>query len=301
MNIVIAGGSGLVGTALVPVLKGLGYTVDIITRYPDQPMKQDGVHYLDWDNPHAWHPAVGAAQAVINLTGSNMAGAAWSEAYKKEIRDSRVRYTQLLSEAQPRVLLQASAVGYYGEGENTVLTEATPAGSSFLAEVAKEWEEAAHGSHRCGTRVCSFRIGPILAREAGMLPALLHPPKAPFPTFKYGLGGPLGSGKQWVPWIHIDDVVGMMVAAIDDEAWGGPVNTVAPNCVTMRHLAAAIGRELGRPSYFRVPDWALRMLIGEFADALLVSQRVSAEEAERLGYTFKFPNIQEALSDLLSK
>ena len=134
-----------------------------------------------------------------------------------------------------------------------------------------------------------------------MLPALLHPPKAPFPTFKYGLGGPLGSGKQWVPWIHIDDVVGMMVAAIDDEAWGGPVNTVAPNCVTMRHLAAAIGRELGRPSYFRVPDWALRMLIGEFADALLVSQRVSAEEAQRLGYTLKFPNIQEALSDLLSK
>lgn len=299
MNIVIAGGSGLVGSALIPKLQSNGYTVDIITRYPDQPMPMPNVRYFHWDSMHAWHPAVGAASAVINLTGASMAGGSWTDSYKQEIRDSRVRTTQMLIEAQPRVLLQASAVGIYGDGGDAVLTESSPVGKTFLADVAREWETAASAARGTGGRVCCFRIGPVLSREAGMLQALIKPPMLPFSPYSLGLGGPLGPGTQWVPWVHIDDVVGMFIAAIDDEHWSGAVNTVAPGCATMKEIAVAIGRELRKPAALKVPSWALKLMLGEFADALLVSQRVSADRAKALGYRFAFPDIASALHDLM--
>ncbi|MEY3601726.1 MAG: hypothetical protein RL169_970 [Armatimonadota bacterium] len=299
MNIVIAGGSGLVGSAIIPKLQSKGYSVDVITRYPDQPMPMSNVRYFHWDAEQAWHPAVGAASAVINLTGASMAGGSWTDAYKQEIRDSRVRTTQMLVEAQPRVLLQASAVGIYGDGGEDVLTESSPVGKTFLADVAREWETAASAARGSGGRVCCFRIGPVLSREAGMLQALIKPPMLPFSPYSLGLGGPLGPGTQWVPWIHIDDVVGMFMAAIDDDNWTGPVNTVAPGCATMKEIAVAIGRELRKPASLKVPAWALKLMLGEFADALLVSQRVSADRAKALGYTFAFPDIASALHDLM--
>ena len=299
MNIVIAGGSGLVGSALIPKLQNKGYSVDIITRYPDQPMQMPNVRYFHWDAEHTWHPAVGAASAVINLTGASMAGGTWTDAYKQEIRDSRVRTTQMLVEAQPRVLLQASAVGIYGDGGDAVLTESSPVGKTFLADVAREWETAASAARGTGSRVCCFRIGPVLSRDAGMLQALIKPPMLPFSPYTLGLGGPLGPGTQWVPWVHIDDVVGMFIAAIEEEQWSGAVNTVAPGCSTMKEMAIAIGRELRKPAALKVPSWALKLLLGEFADALLVSQRVSAERAKSLGYAFAFPDITSALHNLM--
>jgi uncharacterized protein (TIGR01777 family) len=262
-------------------------------------MPMSNVRYFHWDAEQAWHPAVGAASAVINLTGASMAGGSWTDAYKQEIRDSRVRTTQMLVEAQPRVLLQASAVGIYGDGGDAVLTESSPVGKTFLADVAREWETAASSARGSGSRVCCFRIGPVLSREAGMLQALIKPPMLPFSPYSLGLGGPLGPGTQWVPWVHIDDVVGMFMAAIDDDNWTGPVNTVAPGCATMKEIAVAIGRELRKPAALKVPAWALKLMLGEFADALLVSQRVSADRAKALGYTFAFPDIASALHDLM--
>jgi uncharacterized protein len=236
----------------------------------------------------------------VNLAGESIAGRRWSAAHKARILDSRVGATRSLAAAirrassPPPVFVSGSAVGYYGPLGDETVTEDHPAGADFLASVCVQWEqEAARASDR--TRVVSVRTGLVLAREGGALPQML-------PPFKLGAGGQVGSGRQYWPWIHRDDWVALVRWAITNAAVAGPLNATAPNPVTNKAFAGAVGRALHRPAFMPAPAFALRLLLGEMADALLLSgQRAIPAKAERLGFKFRFTHVDEALNEIFSQ
>lgn len=299
MKIVVGGASGLIGKRLVARLRARGDEVVALVRRAQPAPWSDGVRLLEWDGKAQgpWVAAVDGADAVVNLSGESVAGKRWSPAYKERILSSRLDSTGALVQAigaaarKPRVLVNASAVGYYGPRGPEPLDESAAPGSDFLAQVCQRWEERAREAERLGVRVVLLRTGVVLAREGGALPQFL-------PPFRAFVGGPLGSGEQWFPWIHLEDEVSLIVWALDGDA-RGPINAAAPGGQTMGEFCAQLGRVLHRPSWAKVPAAALRVLIGEFAEVLTSGQNAVPARAMQGGFRFRFPDSEAALRDLL--
>jgi uncharacterized protein (TIGR01777 family) len=294
--IVIAGGTGLLGTALREALRHDGHRVVVLTRHP----KHD--HEVRWSPGHddsSWVPALNGATAVINLAGTSIASGRWTAARKAAIHESRKQATSALVRAvaatqqAPSAFISGSAVGYYGLRGDEPATETTPAGSDFLAEVCRDWESIAkQASNR--SRVVLLRSGVVFARQGGALPQLVLP-------FKLFAGGPAGTGRQFVSWIHVHDWVAMVRWALATTTVEGPLNVTAPTPVTNEELARTIGGVLGRPSFLRAPSFALRLILGEMADALILGgQRVVPEVAQQHGFVFRYPTVESALREIYS-
>ncbi|MBI5906130.1 MAG: TIGR01777 family protein [Deltaproteobacteria bacterium] len=299
MRIVVSGSSGLVGSALAPMLAAAGHEVVRLVRRAPAP----GEKAVRWDPDRGGIDPEGLAgvEAAVHLAGGNIGAARWNPARKALLRDSRVNGTRLLCGAlaalpgPPRVLVSASAVGYYGDRGEEELTEEHPPGRGFLPDVCRAWEEATGPAERSGIRVVRLRIGMVLARDGGALPAML-------PPFRIGLGGALGSGRQYMSWVALEDVCGIVLHALADERLRGPVNAVAPAPATNREFTSTLARVLGRPAIFTVPAFALRLLVGEMADALLLSSaRVVPKRLLETGYAFRSPGLEPTLRRLLGK
>jgi uncharacterized protein len=300
MNIVIAGGTGFLGRPLTASLIGDGHDVIVLTRGSTAVA---GARALTWDptgDTGAWSAAVDGADAVINLAGESIAGKRWTAEHKQRIRDSRVRATRSLAAAiraaasPPAVFVSGSAVGYYGPLGGEIATEDHPAGTDFLARVCQEWEQEAMRAASPRTRVVCLRTGLVLERDGGALPQML-------PPFRFGAGGPIGSGRQCWPWIHRDDWVALVRWAIDTPGVTGALNVTAPHPVSSTVFARALGSAMHRPAFLPAPAFALRLLLGEMADALLLSgQNAVPAKAERAGFTFKYRNVDDALHALFA-
>lgn len=295
MKIAIAGASGLVGTALMPALAAQGNEVTRLVRTAARAGEIE------------WHPNKAEVSAVslegfdiiINLAGENIAGGRWTDEQKRKIRDSRVNGTHLLSEAiakmerKPRAFICASATGIYGDRDDEVLDEQSDSGGGFLAGVCREWEMACDLAVKAGVRVVHLRFGPILAREGGMLAKLLTP-------FKMGMGGKVGSGRQFISWVSLEDSVNAILLAINDESIRGPLNVVSPNPVTNEEFTKTLGHVLNRPTALAMPAFAARLAFGEMADEmLLVSQRVMPKRLAAAGFEFAHPDLESALRHYL--
>jgi uncharacterized protein (TIGR01777 family) len=291
----ITGSSGLVGSALRRALAAGGDEVVRLVRH-----ESAGPGERSWDPARPDPSVLAGCDTVIHLAGEPIAGGRWSAARKARIRDSRVAGSAALAQAiarsptRPATLIAASAIGFYGDRGDEILTETSPAGTDFLAEVCTAWEGANFGAAAAGVRVVCLRFGIILAKEGGALKKML-------PPFRLGLGGRLGSGRQYMSWVTIDDVVGMILEAARNPALAGPVNAVAPAPVTNSEFTRALGRALSRPAIFPVPAAVLRLLVGEMADALLLSSaRVTPARLAAAGYRFKDADLGPALTRLLA-
>jgi uncharacterized protein (TIGR01777 family) len=303
MTIVIAGGSGFLGSALSRDLTAQGHQVVVLTRQtPNTLPSRPGATYVTW-TPNgtrgAWAGALDGADAVVNLAGESIAAKRWSARQKEKIRDSRLLATRSLTTAireassPPRAFVSGSAVGYYGNRGDETLTEISTPGEDFLSWVAREWEAAADEVAHV-TRVSLIRTGIVLDRRDGALAKML-------PPFQMFVGGPLGSGTQFMPWIHKQDWVRLVVFAMSHDGARGPLNATAPNPVTNAEFSKALGRALKRPSILPAPAFALRLALGEMADALLLSgQRALPVRATDLGFSFRYTNIDEALAAVVA-
>jgi uncharacterized protein (TIGR01777 family) len=306
VKVVVTGGTGFIGRPLVRAVLAAGADVWVLSRSPD-PVLPDGARAVAWSAaPEGgeapappWAAAAEGAGAVVHLAGESIAARRWTDAQKNRIRESRILSTRAVVDGlaalpAPRpVLLSASAVGYYGPCGDQELTEEAPPGRDFLSGVCVAAETEARRAEALGVRVVCLRTGLVLAADGGALPRLL-------PPFRLGVGGPLGSGRQWVPWIHRDDVVGLIVHLMGANGVAGPVNVVAPTPVRNRDLARALGRLLRRPAAFPAPAPLLRLMLGEMADALLLSgQRAVPARALAAGYRFRHPDLEPALRDAL--
>jgi uncharacterized protein (TIGR01777 family) len=301
MKIVIAGGSGFLGGALSEALLGANHDVTILTRSSAGRPPATRAAHVTWSpngSSGPWAAAIEGADAVINLAGESIAGKRWSAAQKQRLRDSRLMATQSLTAAiraaaaAPRAFVSGSGAGYYGDRGDETLTETSGPGDDFLAKLAKDWEDAATTVAQL-TRVVLVRTGIVLDRRGGALPKML-------PPFLMFAGGPLGSGRQFMPWIHKEDWVRLVVWVIAAEAARGPLNATSPHPVTNREFSSALGRALKRPSLLPAPAFALRLALGEMADALLLSsQRVLPVRATDLGFSFRYRNVDEALAAVL--
>ena len=293
MHIVITGASGLVGGALIAELRNRGVSVTAVSRNPRAHTALTGVNWTAWDG---LPDAVAGAAGVVHLAGEGIVDQRWSSARKAALRDSRIDTTrqvvQAIQEAaeKPGVLVSASAIGYYGNQVERESTEAASAGSDFLARLCVDWEAEAQGA---GIRTVTARFGIIMANEGGALPRLLFP-------FRLGLGGPIGLGRAWWSWIHIDDAVGAILYALEQNHVEGAINLTAPNPVRNSQFSRALGRALRRPALMPVPPPALKLALGEGASVLLASQRILPTRTLDLGYRFKFTDIDTALEDLVS-
>lgn len=291
MKVLIAGASGLVGSALIPALEAEGAEVTRLVR------TSAGAGEIEWHpNNDQLDPArLEGFDAIINLSGENIAAGRWTDDQKRKIRDSRINGTHLLSEAivklsnRPGVFVCASATGIYGDRGDEILDETSDSGGGFLAGVCREWEMATGPAVQAGVRTVNLRFGPILAREGGMLAKLLTP-------FKMGMGGKVGSGKQYISWISIDDAVAAVQLALRDESVRGPLNIVSPNPVTNEVFTKTLGHVLSRPTALAIPAFAAKLAFGEMADEmLLTSQRVMPKKLTEAGYEFQQPELEGAL------
>ncbi len=309
MRIMMTGATGFVGNPLCVRLLEEGHSVIALTRNADRAQSVLGreVRCLAWGggNETEWQEAIGEVDTVVHLAGESVGGQRWTEEYKLKIRDSRVLTTRALIQAifqqktKPSALICASAVGFYGNRQDEILTESSRAGTDFLATTCQAWESEASRAETAGLRVARMRIGIVLGK-GGALEQILHPLPLPISPFKWGLGGPIGSGKQWFPWIHLDDVVGLFAWAATTEAVSGAFNVTAPNPVTNAEFVHTIGRLLHRPTIAPVPAFALKLALGEFAEVLLGGQRALPTAAQQAGYRFRWENLEETLRALLA-
>lgn len=302
MRLLLLGCSGFVGRDLVPYLLELGHQCTLVSRrespLPIPPGDRLTCLRLDPSDPASWQEevlrqALAAADGVVNLAGEPIAEKRWTEAHQRLLIDSRVRTTQALAAAMaplrqpPRVLVQASAVGYYGTSGSAVFQEDSPAGSDFLAQVCQRWEAAA-AKVPSAVRLVTLRIGIVLGSDGGALGKML-------PVFRLGFGGPIGSGQQWMSWIHRHDLVRLIATALEDPAYSGTYNAVAPQPSRMGAFAAELGRVLGRPSLLPVPGPLLQLLLGDGAQVVLEGQQVLPARLQAQGFAFRYPDLNAAL------
>jgi uncharacterized protein len=297
VKIIVSGASGLVGSALTDACRAEGHSVSHLVR-PGRPL---AAHEIRWDPLSAQVdvPWLEGADAVVHLSGANISDERWTPARKQVLRSSRVDSTRVLVDSlaqlrrPPQVFVSASAVGYYGNRGDELLTESREHGRDFLSVLARDWEAEANRAQQIGIRTVILRFGVILSRHGGALPQMIRP-------FKLGVGGRLGSGQQWLSWVALEDVIRIVRLAIGDSVLRGPVNTVAPGPVRNADFARILGRVLHRPSIFPAPAFALRLALGEMADALLLSsQRAIPEKLLRANYAFKFSDLEETLRTIL--
>lgn len=297
MRVLITGATGFVGRPLVARLLRGGHEVTAWVRSKEAAARRlgTGVRLVAGAG---LADGVGRADAVVNLAGEPVLPRRWTPARKAALAESRVGTTRALVAAmeaasrRPRALVSASAVGFYGDRGGEPLEETEAAGADFLARLCADWEAAATAARALGVRVAILRIGIVLGRDGGAL----APQR---PLYKLGLGGPLGSGRQYVSWIHLDDLVEALAIAVEDERYEGPINAVAPNPVPQRELARGLGAALGRPAVLPTPRFALELALGEAAQALLASQRGVPRRLLALGFPFRFPELGPALADVL--
>lgn len=301
MNIVLAGGTGFIGSALVDALIARGDKVVLLTRSAAKAAGRTKAALREWDakNPGPWRQDLDGADAVINLCGENVADGRWTLERKLALIKSRVDSTRALVEGigaaarKPKVLINASAVGYYGGKASGECAEDAAQGSDFLAALCGQWEREALAAEKHGTRVCRARIGVVLEEGGGALSKMLLP-------FKLGVGGPLGSGRQAFPWIHRADAVGAILFLLGDAKASGAYNFAAPGIVTNAEFSSALGRALHRPAFLPAPAFALKIALGEMADMLLGGQRATPKRLLAAGYAFKHPTVDEALKAILA-
>ena len=294
MRVAVTGASGLIGSRLVAALRERGDEVTVLSR-------SGGDETVRWDP--AERPAPSAAlkgrDAVVHLAGENVAQR-WGADAKRRIHESREAGTRnlvaglrALDDAdRPHVLVSGSAAGYYGPRGDEKVTESEPPGSDFLAEVCIAWEREARAAEALGMRVARIRTGVVLDEHGGALAKML-------PPFRLGVGGPVAGGRQWIPWIHADDEVGILIAALDGKGWSGPINASAPEPATNRDFSKALGRALHRPAFAPVPALAIKALYGEMATIVTTGVRMIPARATELGYAFRHPQLDEALAETL--
>ncbi len=328
-RVIVTGATGLIGRRLCAKLEAKGYRVVVFSRNPEaarRSMRNAG-EFIAWTPSESgpWAAAVDGAYGIIHLAGANTFGKRWSKAYKQEIRDSRVIGTRGLVNAmraaahKPEVFVCGTAVGYYGHRDDTELDENASPGNDFLAEVVEDWEAEAAQAEQLGVRTVFLRTavvigsnrpgmslpidlrraslsrpGVVLNFENGALPLMALP-------YRLFIGGPIGSGKQWFSWIHIEDEVGLIMLALEHPEARGPINAAAPEPLTNREFGKAIGKVLNRPSWLPMPVFALKLLLGDVADTLSKGQRVVPRKALELGYQFKYPTAEDALRQLWKK
>ena len=297
MTLLIAGGSGFLGTALAKAFRAAGHRVMILTR---RPQREGDVLWSTKPTDTTWRHALERSDAVINLAGASIAGARWTDERKREIRASRMEPTVSLVSAiaaatrPPAVFISSSAVGIYGVRGDEIITEETPAGGDFLASLCRDWEtRAIEAASR--SRTVLLRSGVVLAREGGALPQLALP-------FRLFAGGPIGTGQQYLSWISLTDWIGIVQWTLTRNHVSGPINLTAPAPVTNAEFASTIGRVLGRPSFVPTPAFAVRFALGELADALILGgQRVVPTRATALGYEFKHETLEPALREIYGR
>ncbi|NJN93870.1 MAG: TIGR01777 family protein [Anaerolineales bacterium] len=303
MQILIAGGTGTIGRRLVYHLLQYGHVVKVVSRQPFRPANLPAkIVFAEWDGKSAqgWGNLVEGADAVVNLAGAGIADEAWTEARKKEIEESRVNAGKAVVEAisaasvKPKVLIQSSAVGYYGvQNNDQVLTEDTPPANDFLGRTCQAWEASTAAVEALGVRRVIIRTGVVLDMQGGALPKMVLP-------FRFFAGGPIGNGRQWFPWIHYCDEVEAIRFLIQTEAASGPFNLTAPNPVRSSELAKAIGKVMKRPAFAPAPAFAFKTMFGEMATVLLDGQQAVPKRLQELGYQFKFSQVEAALRDVLA-
>lgn len=306
MRILITGGTGLIGRALTNAYTRGGHETIVLSRSPLRVKGlPDGARAVGWDGRSAagWGELADGADALINLAGASLAGdnplqLRWTAARKKVIEESRVNAGKAVVEAvsaaknKPGVLVQASAVGYYGPLDDRPVSETQPPGSDFLAQVCQQWEAASAPVEAQGVRRLVLRLGVVLDKDNPAVTLLALP-------FRLFVGGPLGSGRQYFPWIHLDDVVGAVQTLVDDQQASGVYNLTAPGVVTNRTLSNTVGRVLGRPSWLPAPAFAMRLALGDSAVMVLEGQNAIPQHLQQQGYTFRYPQLEAALRDVL--
>jgi uncharacterized protein (TIGR01777 family) len=302
MNIVMTGARGMIGSAVCRPLLAQGHRVTSLSRSAPPKRAGGGLDHVRWDGRSRgeWESCIDGADAVINLAGEPIAGGRWTESRKALIIGSRLDAANAIVGAisrtarKPALLINASAVGYYGDVPEGEVTETHRPGSGFLSETCLRWEDAALEAKKHVARVVLLRTGIVLDANGGALPKLAMP-------FRFFAGGIVGSGRQWMPWIHRDDVAGIILHALSTDALDGPINVSAPGPLRMNEFCAQLARVLQRPSWLPVPSFALRLLLGEMAGLVLGGQRAIPEKVIASGYRFQFNTLEEALRELFSR
>jgi uncharacterized protein (TIGR01777 family) len=308
MKIVIAGGTGFIGTELIKSLLEAKHSVVLLTRRPSgipdglrgHQSSTLSIEVWDGETNGKWQDSIDGADAVINLAGEPIAGKRWTTQQKTRLINSRLNATKIIVEAvghakkKPGVLINASAVGYYGGVETGEVTEAASSGNDFLAGLCRQWESEARKVEAYGVRLVLLRTGIALEKHGGALEKMLLP-------FKLFAGGPMGNGRQWMPWIHLEDEIRIVLFALEEQSLSGPVNVSAPTPVTMKEFATTLGRTIDRPSWAPVPGFVLKIALGEMAGILLTGQKAVPEKLLQHGFTFRYPTLDLALSEIFNK
>lgn len=303
MKIVLAGATGFIGPELTQRLLEAGHQLSVLTRRPADPLSHDRVQRVHWDGASfssSWANHLSGVDAVINLSGENIAARRWTPLQKNKIIQSRIQSVKALAEAirnsaqKPKVYLNASAVGFYGNTQDNEITETSPKGKGFLADTCEIWERTVSLISELGIRTIFLRFGVVLERGGGALAKML-------PPFQFFMGGPLGSGKQWLSWIHRTDTVRLIEFALQKNELQGPINVTAPNPEKMEDFCRVLGKILHRPSWLPVPGFALKALLGEMSEILLEGQKVLPQKALNAGFVFEFPHLETALKNILER
>jgi len=301
-KVILSGGTGFIGQALIPKLLKADYTVVLLTRgmHSAPEISHSSLHVEQWDGRTLgrWAKHLEGAGAVINLAGESIGAKRWTQARKRLLLGSRLDSTKVITSAiakatnKPSVLVNASAVGYYGNVDNDDVPESYPHGNDFLASLCVEWEQQALTAQKLGVRVALLRNGVVLGKNGGALKKMLLP-------FKMLVGGPLGSGRQWFSWIHLDDVVDIILFILEKKNISGPVNVASPNPVTMKQFCEALGKAMKRPCWAQVPALMLQTVLGEMSQVILTGQRVLPKKLVDAGYKFRYSDMDRALETIL--